>query len=333
MNRMNLLRLLVVGCGAHANETLVPAIASLGRARIVGFCDLNRDRADSAAHRFSVMRSGTSPIGMIDELRPDAVILAGPPSMHVDVALYALQAGSHVLVEKPPATSTGELRRLAAATEASSLIGMVAHNLRYTAAWRSAVERTPLARVESITIEYHASGPIGERWGLLSHEAFLLSHAIHVFDLLNFTLGSSVMTTHHVKSVGDGRFVLSTQWHSQRDVVGVAVVSTCAPRFDWNVQLVTADGCLARITSSSGVTFQDSQSGDLGVSGWRNTWRSRSLEAGYDSAGYGAELMHFFDCIDGVGVASPSFTEELAVYQALDELYRQTGLARSSSDD
>lgn len=322
-------RVLIIGCGAHASDVLVPAVMSMGRVQVAGFCDLDADRSAALARRFNAPAAGISPHDMIDECRPDAVILAGPPTMHVDAALHAFDAGAHVLVEKPPAVSTGELEKMVSAADSSGRVGMVAHNLRYTAAWRRAMERVADTSVESITVGYHASGPAGSRWGLPPHRAFLLSHAVHALDLLNDVLGPPTETTHHLRGVGDGRFVLSTQWRSRRDVLGIAVVTTCAPRFDWSVQIATGDACLIRIASASEVIVHGQRTEDQWGSGHRDIWRARVLDTGFESAGYSAELDRFFDCICGQGVPSPSLADELPVYRALDELYEQTGIDRS----
>lgn len=316
---------LVVGCGKHTTETLLPAIASLGRARIRGLCDTEPDKAKTLGRRFNVKHCGTDLFHMIDQLRPDAVVLAGPPAMHTEGALHALEAGSHVLVEKPPATSTPELKKLATAAESSGLTGMVAHNLRHTAAWKRMVERTPLDRLASMIVTYHASGPTGGRWGLSPLDSFLLTHGVHVFDLLNAALGPPRTTTHKVHDAGSGRFSLTTQWHSLTGVVGNAVVSTCAPRFDWRVQLSTSEGVLANISSPRDLVIQAPRTDDAWSAGRRESWNVRTLDAGYDAAGYGAELDHFLDCINGSKQPAPSFTDELAVYRALDDLHEQTG--------
>lgn len=317
--------LLVVGCGEHTTETLLPAIASLGRARITGVCDKEHDRARSLGRRFNVKQRGSDMHRMIDDLHPDAVILAGPPGMHTDGALHALDAGSHVLVEKPPAGSTPDLKKMAAAAEATGLTGMVAHNLRHTATWRQMIERTRLDQPASIVVTYHSSGPTGGRWGLNPLDSFLLTHAVHVFDLLNAALGPPSETSHEIHDAGNGRFSLTTQWHSATGVVGIAVVSTCAPRLDWRVQLSTRGGVLANISSPRDLVIQGPKTGDAWSAGRRETWNARTLDSGYEAAGYGAELDHFLDCINGSEAPAPSFTEELAVFRALDDLYEQTG--------
>ncbi len=325
-------RVLLVGCGEHAAETLVPALASLGRASLVGVCDLRVDRAANISQRFHVPSIGISAFEMLDELLPDAAILAGPPSMHVDVAMHAFGVGTHVLVEKPPACTTDDLRKMIAAADAGGRVGMVAHNLRYTVAWQRAMELIAGTSVESVTVEYHASGPISTRWGLPSRDAFLLSHAVHVFDLLSLVLGRPASTSHHLRPVGNGRFVLTTQWRAGNGVVGTAVVSTCAPRFDWNVQFVTGGGSLVRILSPSEVVLQGPRSPSRGIweAGRREAWRPRMLDAGFESSGYGAELTRFFDCIAGTEIAAPGLSDEVAVYLVLDEVHRQARSQASS---
>jgi len=69
--------------------------------------------------------------------RLDAVVVATPPSRHVDVALEALTAGKHVLVEKPLATSTAGASELIAAANAHSVVLMVGHTFEYNpAVWK-----------------------------------------------------------------------------------------------------------------------------------------------------------------------------------------------------
>lgn len=323
--------LLVVGCGEHATGTLVPALASLGRARLVGVCDSEPGRAASIAARFSIPHAGTDVHRMIDDLTPRAVVMAGPPDMHVEGGLHALEAGCDLFTEKPPAPSTDGLRKLAAAAADADVTGMVGHNLRYTAAWRRLQEHITHDSVASMVVTYHASGPTGPRWGLLPLKAFLLTHAVHAFDLFNATLGAPVETSHRVTDAGDGRYVVTSGWVARSGTVGTAVVSTCAPRFDWSVEVSTRGGTLARVASPGALEVQGPRTAGSWSAGRREVWRTRTLDAGYETAGYGAELNHFLDCVAGTAAPAPSFTEELAVYQALDDLYDQTGQTPSGT--
>jgi len=67
----------------------------------------------------------------------DAVVVATPPSTHVAVALEAIEARKHVLVEKPLATTTAGARRLMSAAAKAGVVLMVGHTFEYNAAvWK-----------------------------------------------------------------------------------------------------------------------------------------------------------------------------------------------------
>jgi predicted dehydrogenase len=64
----------------------------------------------------------------------DAVIIATPPSSHVDVGLQAIAAGKHVLIEKPLATTVTAARSLVDAADAAGVVLMVGHTFEHNAA-------------------------------------------------------------------------------------------------------------------------------------------------------------------------------------------------------
>jgi predicted dehydrogenase len=64
----------------------------------------------------------------------DAVVIATPPSSHVDVGLQAIAAGKHVLIEKPLATTVEAARSLVDAADAAGVVLMVGHTFEHNAA-------------------------------------------------------------------------------------------------------------------------------------------------------------------------------------------------------
>jgi predicted dehydrogenase len=72
----------------------------------------------------------------IDDALPliDAVIIATPPSTHAPLALRAIAAGKHVLIEKPMAITTGAARTLVEAAEAAGVVLMPGHTFEHNAA-------------------------------------------------------------------------------------------------------------------------------------------------------------------------------------------------------
>jgi predicted dehydrogenase len=69
--------------------------------------------------------------------RVDAVVIATPPTTHLSLGLRALEAGKHVLIEKPMTTTTADAHRLVERAEAASLTLMVGHTFEYNpAVWK-----------------------------------------------------------------------------------------------------------------------------------------------------------------------------------------------------
>lgn len=102
----------LIGAGAVADWHADGGYAALGEVvRLAAVCDSREDRARSLAGRF-----GARPYTNLDEVlaNPDiqGVDLCVPHHLHAPLALRALAAGKHVLVEKPIATTVGDAERM-----------------------------------------------------------------------------------------------------------------------------------------------------------------------------------------------------------------------------
>jgi predicted dehydrogenase len=97
--------------------------------------DNDEQRLREAMASFPSVRIATD---LADELdSQDAVVVATPPGVHAQVALRALNAGLHTLVEKPLANSVEEAEALVSAARASDIRLMVGHTFEYNAAvWK-----------------------------------------------------------------------------------------------------------------------------------------------------------------------------------------------------
>lgn len=107
-------RLAVVGCGVIGREHL-QAAAALDGVEVVAVADLSHDVVQRAAADFAIDRMYTDPLEVLTDSRVEAVILALPTAPRQALALAALGAGKHVLLEKPAAATVEDLRTLIAA--------------------------------------------------------------------------------------------------------------------------------------------------------------------------------------------------------------------------
>jgi predicted dehydrogenase len=117
----------VVGVGAVAKQHLA-CLADLDGARVVGVCDLSPAVAESAAERFGVPAYYTDHRAMLAEVSPDVVHVTTPPAAHFQVAMDALAAGAHTIVEKPMVAAAGQLDELLDAAERLERVAIENYN-------------------------------------------------------------------------------------------------------------------------------------------------------------------------------------------------------------
>lgn len=127
------IRIALVGCGYWGSKH-ARVLQSTERVAEVVLVDSREDRLQNLVQTYKTARCYPS-------LRPvlpyvDAVVVATPPRMHVAVALAAIQAGKHVLVEKPLAPTSADARALVSAAATQGVVLMVGHTFEYNPAVR-----------------------------------------------------------------------------------------------------------------------------------------------------------------------------------------------------
>ena len=110
----------VVGPGWWSANHHVPSLAGYDGAELLALCDPDRERAAELAARHGVA-TVTTDLAELLELRLDGVLVATPHDTHHALAAQALDAGVHVLVEKPMTTTAGSAFDLVARAERAGL--------------------------------------------------------------------------------------------------------------------------------------------------------------------------------------------------------------------
>ncbi|MBO0728035.1 MAG: Gfo/Idh/MocA family oxidoreductase [Acidimicrobiaceae bacterium] len=95
-------------------------------------CDLDPSRAARALGKRSTVTLTDNLADVLDDARVDAVAIATPPSSHASLAIEAMEAGKHVLVEKPLASSAAEGEKMVDVAEDRGLVLMIDHTYCYT---------------------------------------------------------------------------------------------------------------------------------------------------------------------------------------------------------
>jgi predicted dehydrogenase len=144
----------IVGLGfgrAH-----IPAFQANG-CEVVAVCQRNQETARAVAARYSVPGVFERWEDMLEQARPDIVVIASPPNLHREIALRAFAQGAHVLCEKPLAMTAAEGREMVEAAGRAQRVGMTSFNWRFIPAmqrFHALVEEGVVGRL------FHATG----RW-------------------------------------------------------------------------------------------------------------------------------------------------------------------------
>lgn len=96
-----MIRTVVLGLGNVAERIHIPACRAVDGIEIVGASEPREDRARMMKERFSLPRVEADSIALLDELRPDLVVVGTPPDSHFDLCMAAMERGADVLCEKP----------------------------------------------------------------------------------------------------------------------------------------------------------------------------------------------------------------------------------------
>lgn len=183
------LRVGIIGAGYIAGWH-ADAIGATPGARLVAVCDPARDAAETLAASHGIA-AFTDLDQMIAAQVCDVVHVLTPPNLHCDLAVKCLNAGLHVMVEKPVALSLAELDRMAAAATASGRQLGACHNFLGLPAWqrlKAQLRGGDLGLVSSAQINWALplvplrSGPYS-LWMLRQTQNLLMELGPHPFSM------------------------------------------------------------------------------------------------------------------------------------------------------
>ena len=148
-------------------------------------CDLREERLTPLQKVYPGLKTCTRATELINDPEIDAVVIATPVSSHFELAMAALQAGKHVLVEKPLASTSDQARRLIDEAAARKLVLLVDHTFVYTDAVRKI--RELIASGQLGQIYYYDA--VRVNLGLFQHDVNVIwDLAIHDLSIMDYVL-------------------------------------------------------------------------------------------------------------------------------------------------
>jgi predicted dehydrogenase len=143
MAKSGKVRYAVVGVGWISQTALLPGVEHTGNSEVVALVTGHSEKAANVGEKYGIEKvySYDELGGLLHSGEIDAVYLATPNFDHVGYAVQTLEAGIHLLLEKPMAVSVEECRRMIAAAETSGAKLMIAYRLHFEPGTLKAIER------------------------------------------------------------------------------------------------------------------------------------------------------------------------------------------------
>lgn len=195
----------VIGYGYWGPNLVRNFVANPGTA-VACVCDRDAGRLHKVEALYPAIRLTTSADELIADPEIDAVVVATPVHSHFAMAMAALKAGKHVLVEKPIASTADEARQLVDEADRRGLVLMVDHTFVYTGAVRKMHE---LIRTEDFgAVRYYDSTRVN--LGLFQSDVNVLwDLAVHDLSIMSYVLDKSpeaVSATGHTHIPGQPEY-------------------------------------------------------------------------------------------------------------------------------
>ncbi|GGN40592.1 Gfo/Idh/MocA family protein [Streptomyces fuscichromogenes] len=198
----------IVGTGAVSRHIAadLAAVPEAGRAAVLS---RSLARARAFADEFGFSRAFDDIDVLVADSQVDAIYIATPHALHAPMALQAIAAGKHVLVEKPLAVNATEARRIAEAAQRHGVFAMEAMWMKFNPSFRAFVDQARAGRIGDIrAVRGYFGLPLGPAdstlWSAELSSSTLLDQGIYPVTLALELLGtpSGITADGHVRADG-----------------------------------------------------------------------------------------------------------------------------------
>jgi len=190
------LKVAIIGAGG-ISRTHMPGWQNSEHAEVVAASDVNRPQLEAWGKTWNVDRLTTEVQEIIDDPSIDIVDICTPNMTHTALVLAALDAGKHVICEKPLAPTPAEIRQMIAARDRSGKLLMTAQHFRFKGNSRALKQEIMAGALGDI---YHARGWMLRRNALIPTATFIhksvsgggpcIDIGVHILDLTLWLMGN-----------------------------------------------------------------------------------------------------------------------------------------------
>ena len=321
------LRLAFLGCGfitrVHSRH-----LRALRRDILCGYASRDQARADAYCRRYRGTGTYSDYLAAIRDPRIEAVVIAVPPRFHLDLTLRALEAGKHVLVEKPAFLRLEDYETVMAARDRTNRAVLVGENdhykplaVRLRALLASgAIGEMVFAHFSTVAKKLKAADDWRNDETMAGGDAFF-EEGIHWLHLAN-SLGPAIVRVHGYRPSASRRGPdrraksMLVAFHYDNDAVGSLYYSREVPSLFRGLRLSKLFGRDGIITFESNGVFIFA----------RGNWRPRLIVPGFrDIRGYKAMYRDFVRSIREGRAPEMSLERAAEDHRLMQQIYASAG--------
>ena len=125
------LRIAFIGAGGRALMAHYPSLRDIPEAELVAVAELDEQRLHKTCDLYDIKGRYSAYRQMLERAKPDAVYAIMPPHHLFDICATVIEHGCHLIIEKPPAVTTEQIRQLAALARRHKVLTGVAFQRRF----------------------------------------------------------------------------------------------------------------------------------------------------------------------------------------------------------
>jgi predicted dehydrogenase len=319
MIHLDKIRIGVIGAGNIGAVHIMGFQQLSQECEIVGIADANLPLAKSRADEFSIPKVYESTDELIEGAEVDAVILGVPNKFHAPLAIQALNAGKHVLLEKPMGIHAEAARRILRASRESKSILMVGHQMRWESVplqIKEQMERNELGEIYTAKAGWFRRKGI-PGWGTwftrkdLSGGGPLIDIGVHLLDLALHLMGNPkpvAVTGATYAKFGPQRKGIGTwgkpDWNGIYDVEDLAMAmirmedgSTLTLEVSWAVHMDTDNSPFIHLMGTEGGASYKGTRGKLLTEKFERPIETELSTPEHDEGARIRLSRHFLECI------------------------------------
>lgn len=305
-----------IGAGGRGQSAHYPCIARLKDVSIIAVSELDESRMNTVVGKYKIPKAFKDYHEMLESVELDIVYCIMHERWVTPIAIDCMNAGKHIVIEKPPGMNSKETKQLLDAAVANNVYCMVTYQRRYSAVTQEAMRRVKARGQATLAIgEFHKPGDPDK-----DNMDSLWNDVCHVADLVRYMIGSEVVevTAYQDAQENGAKNIFNGLIRFANHAIGIVSGNRCSGGRVLRSELHGRGvGCYMMHMPRQIEICEDGKPPVI-ISGWELTGTNPNDEATYE--GVLAMHQHFVDCVKNRKLPCSDIRDVIKTSYLVDQL-------------